>query len=311
MELTRLIRVAALTAATVTASATFTLAQGVPAEIPPASYSGDQYVDSRGCIFVRAGVGGTTEWIPRVGRDRRQLCGYRPTLGGQTGTRTATAPSAAGQPGVTVIGGGAEASATAAQTTTGTTATTTARTAATASRPAATATRPAAPQTRTVATTPRSVATQPRSVATTPRPMPDPVEAPAATGPCANLPADVRPYFTGSGVRCGPQAVHPGDAARGAGQTSAVDDAAAPEVRQVVRYAVNPPEGYVAAWDDGRMNPYRGLGTASGYRQMEQVWTSTAPRRLEGTAPRGYRALFARPDRPSRLVPVNVTVVRP
>ncbi|NKX44574.1 hypothetical protein [Roseicyclus persicicus] len=291
MRLTRLIRVAALTAATVTAGASMTLAQGVPAEIPPASYSGDQYTDSRGCIFVRVGVGSATEWVPRVGRDRNQLCGYTPTLG--AGTATAAAPAADRTPGVTVIGAAPAA-----------TATTTSRPAATATRPAA----PAAPAVRSVATQPRPVATQPRPVATQPRAMPQPA-APAATGPCPNLPAEVRQYFTGPNPRCGPQAVHPGDAARGIDRTSAVTGGG--EIRQVVRYEVNPPAGYRAAWDDDRMNPYRGLAFAGGQRQMEQVWTNTVPRRLVGTEPRGFRSLFEAPSRPATIVPAQLVVVRP
>jgi hypothetical protein len=274
MELTRFIRIAALTAATVTASASLTLAQGVPAEIPPASYAGSQYVDSSGCAFVRVGVGSNVEWVPRVGRDRRQICGQTPT--GGAGTQTAAAPA----PRQTVT---------------------------TASRPAATATRPAAPMVRSVGSTPRATASQPRPVATTPRPMPTP---PAASGVCANLPADIRPYFTGPNPRCGPQAVHPGDAARRLDQSS-LGQAGTGAVRQVVRYEVTPPAGYRAAWDDDRMNPYRGLAFAGGQRQMEQVWANTVPRRLVGDEPSGFRAVFASPSQPATIVPARLVLISP
>jgi hypothetical protein len=293
MQFKRLVRVAVVAVLGITASGSVTLAQGVPAELPPASFTGVQYVDSRGCAFVRVGVGGTTEWVPRVGRDRQQLCGFVPTNAGQS--QTALAPAPQERPGVTVIGG---APAPAAATT--------------ASRPAATAMRPSAPAQpaiRSVASTPRPMATQPRSVATTPRPMPEAPQAATATA-CPNLPADVRPFFTGPNPRCGPQAMHPGDAARGIDRTGSVEDGG-DDIRRIVRYEVNPPAGYRAAWDDGRMNPYRGLAFAGGQRQMEQVWTNTVPRRLVGTAPRGYRSLFAQPDRPATMVPAELTVIRP
>lgn len=45
-----------------------------PAELPPPDFLGQQYVDSRGCAFVRAGIGGEVLWIPRVSREGRQLC---------------------------------------------------------------------------------------------------------------------------------------------------------------------------------------------------------------------------------------------
>ena len=51
----------------------------VPAELPPSQYRGQQYVDSRGCLFLRAGTAAVTEWIPRVTREGVPVCGYPPS----------------------------------------------------------------------------------------------------------------------------------------------------------------------------------------------------------------------------------------
>jgi hypothetical protein len=74
---------ALVAAATLATSASaITLQQGAkPRETPPSGYSGDVYVDSRGCAYARANVGQATNWVPRLTANRKEVvCGLTPTF---------------------------------------------------------------------------------------------------------------------------------------------------------------------------------------------------------------------------------------
>lgn len=257
----KLLRAGVLGAVLVFGGTAASAQQPVPAEIPPASFTGAQYIDSAGCVFIRVGFGAATEWVPRVSRDRRQICG-------QTPTRIAGAGPARPGPGVVVIGAAPAPAAPAP-----------------AAAPARTVIRevpaPAAP-----AATPslRIIAAPPPAAATAPRPAP--AAAPAVT--CPGLTGLTAQYLSGPGQRCGPQAVHPGDRARGIVRPGPAF--VTPSAHTPARI----PQGYRPAWDDGRHNPLRGVGTATGTAQMGLVWTDDVPARLVTDA-HGVRRLLATP----------------
>ena len=248
-----------------------------PAEFPPASYTGKQYVDSKGCVFVRAGFDGAVTWVPRVSRSRKVLCGFEPTLSRSevAAATSAPAPAPTAKPEPVEIVVKPEPAAPAANP----------RPAPSAPRVVATAPAPRVTKPVVRSQPPRQVTpvvrAQPVQVPT-PRIMtPRPAAAARVATACANASATSQMYLrTSSGhvIRCGPQQDHPGAyAASGSGTYAAAEGtilrvAPAPEIK--------PPPGYRAAFEDDRFNPNRGKQTREGFAQMRLIWTSGVPRRL-------------------------------
>ena len=62
---------------------------GGPANLPPVGFKGQQFVDSRGCLFLRAGFGGSVNWATRADGNHKPICGMAPT--GSAAARKAVA----------------------------------------------------------------------------------------------------------------------------------------------------------------------------------------------------------------------------
>ncbi|SMO94702.1 Sporulation related domain-containing protein [Thalassovita litoralis] len=247
----------------------------LPAEFPPTSYKGKQYVDSKGCVFIRAGVDGNVTWVPRVTRARQPICGAQPTFAKAAPKAEAPAPKVAQAPAPKPAPKPAPVQ-----------------------KPVVVAAKPA-PVVKTARTAPirtvASVTTPPRVLAAPPAPKraaPVQLAAPAASG-CTGLGASGR-YMQGAGLRCGPQVEPPVSYGSGAGRVAAApvvrQGTVAPGTRVVPKHVaqlqanattgVRVPDGYRPVWKDDRLNPRRAQQTFSGKAQMDLVWTQTVPRRL-------------------------------
>lgn len=272
----------------------------IPAEFPPTSFKGSQYVDSRGCVYIRAGIDGNVTWVPRMTRGRQHICNAQPTF--------ASVP--APQPQQTA-----------------------ATSKATVLPPPADAPKPAAAPAPAPASKPQPASRPaPRVVTAQPAPVPKPVRvAPPApqrvsVSPVAIAPAPARQvavparkvntarvpvarstglgctwasphsarYMRGKDVRCGPQAVPPVTVGPAATTGRAVSGPQGVQITARTRIAplhvarmqaqsndIGPvPEGYRPVWEDDRLNPYRAHQTLEGRRMMDLRWTRDVPRRL-------------------------------
>lgn len=210
---------------------------GVPAEFPPASFTGNQFVDSQGCAFIRAGISGVDRWVPRVDRARNQLCHFQPTF-------AAVAEATAEEPAEEMV---ADAMATVeADTPTSEVTTSLANAPLTIERPE---------QPLPVARASVATSVAPVAVETPPSPA---VPRMTLAEVCVAMAANGRTYInaaTGDPVVCG---------ATNAKTTPKLALFGNPEIpasnpTSSVRNVPNPPAGYRRVWSDGRLNTQRGL----------------------------------------------------
>ncbi len=255
---------------------------GGPANPPPAGFQGQQFVDSRGCLFLRAGYGARVNWVARVDRNRKPICTMMPTgsAAAQAALAADMAPDklAVAQPTVQAPASG-QVAMVAVQAPAGQVA------------PPSPAPKPTVfSNTQTVAPARvAAVAVQaPAMQVLAPSPAPQPKVFASAAAAKAQQPAPTRqivPTDQTLGYVAAPVYVTP-SAPAATGPLAMVQVYVAPPPLPDRSHALpKPPKGWTYAWKDDRLNPLRGVGTALGQAQQDQVWQGTVPMVLVTEAP--------------------------
>ena len=339
----------------------------LPQEFPPASYSSNQYVDSNGCAFLRAGLSGAVTWVPRVNRDRTQLCGFQPSIASVDVAIAENAAAIANAPVIAINVPPATAIATAAAETVdvGMPIETVASLTTPPRVPVVAPVSPRIFEAPVAIAAPVTAAAIPRmtmaqicadmdatghrymnaetgvAVRCGPQSQPISLGAPISqamvTGAMVNLGGQIMTVAqlcqlsdatgnrylnaaTGIAVRCGPQIESPSGLTTHAVQHLVAQTAVPTAPRAVAATAViapvpaqtpavvAPPAGYVAVWDDGRLNPNRGLPAGNAQADPAAVTSHVSAMNLPQPVATGHRFVqvgtFADPANAERTAAV-------
>ncbi|WP_112311077.1 SPOR domain-containing protein [Pseudogemmobacter bohemicus] len=272
-----------------------------PAEMPPAGFKGQQYVDSRGCVFLRAGYGGRETWVPRISHDRKQLCGYAPS-----GRAVVTAEAA---PTVADPALAAKAAAGSTPKTTGT------KIPSINTKPGAPLPLPAPMQSAFDAAGSAPVAAAPKKTAAAAAVTSSdgyrltcPATAPVAQKFRVEGGGTRTLCTKGDGTLDGasfPRLQTGGsDSWTGTATAVATGKSVTVTTRKGGSTAIpTPPPGYKLAWEDDRLNPRRGLQTQQGVADQDRLWTRTTPAELHEGGSREVMVRVRRSDGSTSMEP--------
>jgi SPOR domain len=252
---------------------------GGPANLPPAGFGGQQFIDANGCLFLRAGIGAQTVWVPMIDGNRKQICGMAPTFGGAAAPAIAMAepePAPAPAPApvakaAPVMVAPAPQPVIAAPVIAAPVMAPPPVVAAAAPAPARQAAPPQGYQTVSVgAVTARCFANSPVLERVVLRNGGTALVCTAGDGTLNNWRSPEFPANAGFGAALG---YTPATQANMRGARVAT----ATSVQTAAAAVPKAPKGWRQAWKDDRLNPLRGVGTAEGQAQQDQVWTRDVP----------------------------------